>query len=356
MRLMGMAALALAGLPAAAGAGLEICNDTDARQTVAVGYKSGDDWVSEGWWNLDAGSCGTIIGGDLKNRYYYILAQSRGWTFADENIHFCTTSDAFTITGDTDCEGRGYQTGRFAKIDTGTTALHHKIQLATLMRRDGPAPAEKDAPARDAAPAAEPAAPAADADSGARVEERYGDPYSSDTARFQDCVIETEAPFCTFHDNGTKFFVYDDGRTPARVIRSMMDYLPGTPVELRGDLVGLHDRTADIVLRQILPRPFNRQDSVLERLQGQWYAVDDPASTFTVLGSERENAYDGGWTGLDYLSVANRCDRFDSGEYLIARDEESGEIFCYGIESISDRDLSLMYLPNGNFLDYRKLD
>jgi uncharacterized membrane protein len=337
MRLMGFAAMIVAGLPVIADAGLEICNDTDARQTVAVGYQSGDDWISEGWWNLDAGTCGVVIGGDLENRYYYLLAQSKGWSFTDENIIFCTTPDAFTITGDADCEGRGYQTGRFARIDTGKTALHHAVRLAAFLRRDGPATGAAAAPAAEAG-------------------ERYGDPYSSDTARFQDCVFETEAPFCTFHDNGTKFFVYDDGRTPAGVIRSMQGYLPGTPVELRGDLTGIYDRTADIVLRRILPRPYNRQDSVLERLQGQWYSVDDPASTFTVLGSERESAYDGAWSGLDYLGVGTSCDRFDSGEYLIARAEETGETICYGIESISDRDLSLMYLPVGNFLHYRKLD
>ena len=341
MRLMRCAAMIMAGLPAIADAGLEICNDTDARQTVAVGYKSGDDWMSEGWWNLDPGACDVVIGGDLENRYYYLLAQSRGWTFADENIHFCTTPDAFTITGDTDCEGRGYRTGKFAKIDTGKTALHYVVQLAAFLRRDRPDPARETAKA---------AAPSAEAG------ERYGDPYQSDTARFQDCVFETEAPFCTFHDNGTKFFVHDDGRTPSGVIRAMQGYLPGTPVDLHGDLIAIYDRTADIVLRRILPRPYNRQDAVLEKLQGQWYAVDDPASTFTVLGSERETVYDGAWSGLDYLGVATSCDRFDSGEYLIARGEESGETFCYGIESISDRELSLMFLPVGNYLDYRKLD
>ena len=64
--------------------------------------------MSEGWWNIKAGDCSTPIGGDLKNRFYYYLAKSKGWSFEDENFRFCTTSKAFTINGDEECTGRGY--------------------------------------------------------------------------------------------------------------------------------------------------------------------------------------------------------------------------------------------------------
>ena len=96
---------------------------------------------------------------------------------------------------------------------------------------------------------------------------------------------------------------------------------------------------------------------MLGQMQGQWYATDDPETQFTILGSERENTYSGAITGIDYLSVQEACGGFDdSGSYLYAREESSGESYCYAIENVDDLRLTLMFLPGGNMLEYRKLD
>ena len=67
-RLTYAAALALVGV-SPAWAGLEICNDTSAAHSVAIGYKSNDQWVSEGWWTIPANECRSPIGTDLASRY-----------------------------------------------------------------------------------------------------------------------------------------------------------------------------------------------------------------------------------------------------------------------------------------------
>ena len=338
MKSIGFAALlALVGLfPRVAHAGLEVCNDTSADQTVAIGYKSGDDWVSEGWWNIDAGDCKTLVGGDLKQRYYYYLSKSSGWDFDDENIVFCTTPEVFTITGDEDCAARGYEKGHYRKIDTGKTAKEFTQFLSSYSVRNAPAPAP---------------APSASSEPGT-----WGEPYSSGTAIFQSCENDTEATFCSFHDNGYKFFVYDDGRTPDAVMRSLRGYLPGTPIELQGDLESVYDRTADLVMRRVLPRPWNGWDSALGQMQGQWYAQDDPASMFTVLGSERINTFDGNFLSVDFLSLGDSCDSYEGGEILTVRDESSGDVLCYSIEEQTDWAMTWMYLPRANFHVFRKLD
>jgi uncharacterized membrane protein len=336
MKLFGIAVLfALMGLvPGGARAGLEICNDTQAKQTVAIGYKSGNDWVSEGWWNIDAGDCKMLVGGDLKQRYYYYLSKSSGWEFADENIVFCTTSDEFTIVGDENCPERGYEKGRFRKIDTGKTAKEFTQFLSSYSARTAPAPA-----------------PPASSEPGT-----WGEPYASGTAIFQSCEFDTEATFCSFHDNGYKFFVYDDGRTPDGVMRRLRGYSPGTPIDVQGDLESVYDRTADLVMRAVLPRPWNSWDSALGRMQGQWYSQDDPASMFTVLGSERINTYDGTYSGIDYLSLGRSCDVYEDNDILTVRDESSGDTLCYSIEEQSDWEMTWMYLPRANFHTFRKLD
>ncbi|MFT7593535.1 MAG: hypothetical protein ACI8R4_000848 [Paracoccaceae bacterium] len=96
--------------------------------------------MSEGWWNIAAGDCKTPIRGDLKNRYYYYMTKSKGWNFWDEKFRFCTTSDAFTITGDEDCAGRGYDSNHFRKIDTGKTGKRRTQFLAAFSTRVTPAP------------------------------------------------------------------------------------------------------------------------------------------------------------------------------------------------------------------------
>ncbi|MFX9123665.1 DUF1036 domain-containing protein, partial [Acinetobacter baumannii] len=62
------------GASGAAYADLRVCNKTTSRIGIAVGYKDQDAWTSEGWWNLPASSCETLLAGTLVSRYYYLYA------------------------------------------------------------------------------------------------------------------------------------------------------------------------------------------------------------------------------------------------------------------------------------------
>lgn len=322
-------------------AGLEICNNAAKSLSVAIGYSDQGEWVSEGWWNIPAGECKTPVKDDLKNRYYYYRANASGEPFASGDYSFCTTPEAFTITGDDNCEARGYEAMGFRKLDTGETATHFTLTLND--NRDS----KKDTTLKTSSPP--PSAPAA-AGPGT-----YGEPYA-DNVILQGCNSDGPRQ-CNFHAGGTNFFVYDDGRTPQFVFTVMEALDPGTPMVVEGDLEAIYDRTADAVLRDVSVRPWSEYDALLNKLQGQWYVEDDPNSQFTVLGAERENTYDGAITSLDYLWVSDSCDRFEGdGPYLYAREAETGEDYCYQISNIDQLQLELLYLPNGNFLTYRKLD
>lgn len=322
-------------------AGLTFCNKADAIHSVSVAYKEGDVWRSEGWWNIAPGECKLVVGGDLKQRYYYYRATSPGRTFEDATFHFCTLKEVFTILGEQgNCKPRGYASNGFRKLDTGASAKDFTLNLVPA---NGPSPTAKPTP--------EPALKTSTTAPGT-----YGEPYS-DNAVMQDCVTEAEQPYCTFHSGGTKFFVYDDGRTPQSVISAMMALNLTTPITVTGDLVEVFDSTAEVVLREITRRSASDTDGYLDKLQGYWYSVEDPNAQFNILGSERENQYDGEIGGTDYLSVQEHCDRFSgSGPYLYAREEDSQEYYCYVIDYIDELSMTLMYLPNGNFLEYRKLD
>ncbi|WP_424978460.1 DUF1036 domain-containing protein [Leisingera sp. S232] len=328
------AALGLAASPALAG--LEICNNAGHSLSLAIGYSSEGEWVSEGWWNIPAAECKTLVSGDLKKRYYYYRANASGEAFASGDYSFCTTTQVFTIHGDSNCGARGYDTQGFRKLDTGETATHFTLTLNAA--GSNPAPATQT-----------PAAPSGSTPG------TYGEPYT-DNVILQECHSEGGRE-CSFHAGGTKFFVRDDGRTPQFVFSVMEALDIGTPLTVEGDLEAIYDRTADVVLRDVTVRPWTQHDGLLGKLQGHWYAEDDPNAQFTVLGAERENTYDGAYSGRDYLSVSEWCRDFEGGgPYLYAREEETGEDYCYVIDYVDHLELVLMYLPRGNILRYRKLD
>lgn len=116
--LIAAAVLALAPLPAAAD--FHLCNATSARVGVAVGYKGADGrWTTEGWWNLAARTCETLLKGELVARYYYIYAidYDRGGEWSGQAF-MCTRDKEFTIRGSEDCLARGFERTGFFEVDT----------------------------------------------------------------------------------------------------------------------------------------------------------------------------------------------------------------------------------------------
>jgi uncharacterized membrane protein len=113
-------ALPLACMAQPAAADFRLCNKTSARLGVAVGYKDGEGWTTEGWWNLPAGNCETVLKGALVARFYYIYAvdYDHGGEWSGQAF-MCTRDKEFTIHGTEDCLARGYERTGFFEVDTG---------------------------------------------------------------------------------------------------------------------------------------------------------------------------------------------------------------------------------------------
>jgi uncharacterized membrane protein len=103
-----------------AAADFRVCNNTGSRIGVSVGYKDTEHWTTEGWWNLSARTCETILRGPLQARYYYVYAvdydRSGEWA---GRAFMCTREKEFTIRGTEDCLARGYDRTGFFEVDTG---------------------------------------------------------------------------------------------------------------------------------------------------------------------------------------------------------------------------------------------
>src|SRR5262245_16390553 len=89
-------AVVFANEPAAAD--FRLCNNTTSRVGIAIGYKENDGWATEGWWNLNARSCETLLRGPLVARFYYIYAvdYDRGGEWSGQAF-MCTRDKEFTI-------------------------------------------------------------------------------------------------------------------------------------------------------------------------------------------------------------------------------------------------------------------
>jgi uncharacterized membrane protein len=109
--------------PVAAWADFRLCNGTPARVGVAVGYKDGDTWISEGWWNLQPQSCETLMRGPLVARFYYVYAvdYDKGGSWGGKAM-MCIRDKIFTIRGIDSCTERGYQKTGFFEVDTSEEA------------------------------------------------------------------------------------------------------------------------------------------------------------------------------------------------------------------------------------------
>jgi uncharacterized membrane protein len=159
-----LAASALGASTSPAAADFRLCNNTASRVGIAIGYKDGDGWTTEGWWNLPARTCETVVKGNLVARYYYVYAMDydRGGEWMGQ-AYMCTRDKEFTIRGIGDCLARGYDRTGFFEVDTGeqrawTVQLTESSEQPSQKPPPSTGPVSANPPAATSPPAGTPAA------------------------------------------------------------------------------------------------------------------------------------------------------------------------------------------------------
>jgi uncharacterized membrane protein len=139
-------AMLLGALAGPAAADFRLCNNTSSRVGVALGYKDAEGWTTEGWWNLAARSCETLLRGGLVARFYYVYAvdYDRGGEWSGRAF-MCTRDKEFTIRGIEDCLARGFERAGFFEVDTGEQRSW-TVQLTETGEQTTPPPLQQMPP------------------------------------------------------------------------------------------------------------------------------------------------------------------------------------------------------------------
>ena len=152
-----MLAVTIAGAGPAA-ADFRLCNNTGSRVGISIGYKDSEGWTTEGWWNLSARTCETLVKGALVARFYYVYAvdYDRGGEWSGKAF-MCTRDKEFTIRGIEDCLARGYDRTGFFEVDT-SEQRSWTVQLTEATGQAPPQPQPQYTPPSPAPSAGSPPA------------------------------------------------------------------------------------------------------------------------------------------------------------------------------------------------------
>jgi uncharacterized membrane protein len=158
-------AVPFAMMPDSAAADFRLCNNTSSRVGISVGYKENEGWTTEGWWNLSARTCETLLRGVLVARFYYIYAidYDHGGEWSGQAF-MCTREKEFTIKGTADCLARGFDRTGYFEVDTGeqpswTVQLTEPAELAPKTPLQSRAPPVQTPAGSTTRPAPSPTAP-----------------------------------------------------------------------------------------------------------------------------------------------------------------------------------------------------
>lgn len=344
--------------PAKSEAKLMFCNESGKSRSVAVGYKEDGKWISKGWWNVDDKKCVTPIKEDLKTTFYYYRATSSGGDFDGGNYFFCSTGKAFTIEGDENCKSRGYERSNFRELKLAPGTLGFRLTLNDkTIYQDGKKPAK-----------AAPAKPQAKVKPKPDVQEKtgantgpgaFGIPYTT-TGIYRGCHELDGSTKCFFEVKNKPYVIARDKRSHIDVLNRMRDIGNGERFEFEGDILSQNNFFTEVTVRSMESLQDTPNEIMMNKLAGTWRSMDDPNSQL-VFSTDfvRQEYYQGELSSqeiVDFTEVCADPQVLASDAKLLQLTGSGGpdDVLCYEIVQNTYDRLTLMYLPRGNFLEYKR--
>jgi uncharacterized membrane protein len=355
-------ALAFGAGSGAALADISICNQTAGTITLAAGYRGEDgQYHSVGWYSAKPGLCTSMIYQPLADPYLFYRVDSPD--FKGDGYAFCTEPDYFEITGDGDCEARGFVTQDFRMVDLGAARTNAVVNIGA-----GWVPmAQADLPVIDLSrpftpvppPATQPqpqpgGAPDGSVLASGLVEGANGQPFTLDGV-FQGCDVADGTAYCAFHAEGWKFFAWDGGPNPTDFLMQLAEIPMTTAITVSGDVISEGDISAEVAIREVRLHDADPLAGLRVAIQGDWVSEDDPLYLMTVFGMEAFESYEGEATGTRFLRIEHDCpESAGTGPVLMTTTVPGFETQCFLIQDgLPDR-LVLALAGQGGFVSFRR--
>ena len=322
-------ALITALLPAPALAQLMFCNDTSQVTSVAIGYSDDGTWTSEGWWTIRPGDCSTVVAGDLPKRYYYWRPTTENGAFDAESYMFCTSKKVFTIAGDSDCSGRGYDRHPFSELDTGD-ARSHTVRLTAAMAPGG---GQRDT-----------------GNPGAAV---------SVTGILSHCAGADDALACEIHADGRRYVARAPGATPLRILQQL-DRLPlASPIRISGDLIARSGIRTNVAIQDFQPGPPDAYSDLRNALQGRWVDASDGTFQMVIHGTTLEDFFGELSVAQGFFEIADSCEGAEGAGPVLRLsylDFGPGERLCWVFITRDNADLAFRAVGASRDLLFNRAD
>ncbi|OBY25979.1 hypothetical protein A9D60_20685 [Leisingera sp. JC1] len=337
MKCLWLPALLLAALLDMTGAeaGPRICNDTPALHHLAVVLRDGGRWVAQGWQDLHPGGCAEPAPRGYEGKFLYFRSEAAGRSFRDDGVWFCTAPGQFRIPRSSECAGKDQVLRGFAKAEMGQR--ERPVFLSARSKGGGDGKIEsrpRDHPHRTG----------------------NGLHYSAEVV-FQGCKLnpEEETVTCKFVGHGME--IGSEGRLQVSdpVFTYLLGLLRGAPLEIDGQMITRFGSFGELDLHSVAPRVPDRFDGLLRQMQGRWQSERSPLDRFTITGAVRRVSYGGRQMTPEFLSVQDSCDDAVDGDFLLAWDSLRGSSLCYRIETLARDRMTLIYMPRGIRLGYRRV-
>lgn len=312
-----------------------ICNDTGALHHLAVVLRDGGSWVAQGWHHLHPNDCTEPVPRGYQGKFFYFRSEGPGYSFRDDSVQFCTAPGRFRIPHGGDCAGKDEVLRGFAKADIGQPV--QSILLSTRSKGGGEGEA----------------APRRDQKHHSADDELH---YTADVV-FQGCSVNpAEATVtCKFVGHGMEIGSEGHLHVSDPVFTYLLGLLRGAPLEIDGEMITRFGSFGELDLHSVTPRVPDRFDGLLEQMQGLWQSDRSPLDRFRITGAVRQVSYGGRQMTPEFLSVKDGCDGAGEGDFLLAWDSLRGSSLCYRIETLAKDRMTLIYLPRGIRLDYRRV-
>lgn len=274
--------------PATAQAGLEFCNKTGSSASIAIGYNTADGWTSEGWWNIAAGACKTVISRDLDKTHYYWRAESSDLSWSHANYMFCTSDEVFTIVGDDDCGPRGYDREGFNEIETDGSSSFTMTLTNSGGRQDNTAQGPRDPEEDIVYPDEEYDSAVSDVVSDPPG--THGEPYSI-TGILSHCDWYDAGLGCTVLADGWSYVASSYDPTPVAILEDLEALGPNVPITISGDMLSYEGTEAFVTIRDYSIGEPDRHQTTRQALQGFWTSEEDANYEILIHGSTYEEFY-----------------------------------------------------------------